>query len=158
MNLPEFSVLTWIVLSSLLGGALSVAGAGLVALNVKKTAVPMLISFAIGAMLGAVFLEILPEAIEHASSVQTITGTVLIGILLFFSLEKLVIWRHCHGDHCEVHAVHTEADCLHKIQLSKYLPCKPSTERLLAACKLLACLKQHIHMITRTNTIMKEAV
>ncbi len=111
MNLPEFSILTWIVLSSLLGGALSVAGAGLVALNVKKTAVPMLISFAIGAMLGAVFLEILPEAIEHASSVQAVTGTVLIGILLFFSLEKLVIWRHCHGDHCEVHAVHTEADC-----------------------------------------------
>jgi zinc and cadmium transporter len=111
MNLPELSILTWIVLSSLLGGALSVAGAGLVALNVKKTAVPMLISFAIGAMLGAVFLEILPEAIEHASSVQTITGTVLIGILLFFSLEKLVIWRHCHGDHCEVHAVHTAEEC-----------------------------------------------
>jgi zinc and cadmium transporter len=115
MNLPEFSTLTWIVLSSLLGGVLSVAGAGLVALNVKKSAVPMLISFAIGAMLGAVFLEILPEAIEAGShnnqTVQAITGTVLFGILLFFSLEKLVIWRHCHGDHCEVHAVHTEADC-----------------------------------------------
>jgi zinc and cadmium transporter len=115
MNLPEFSILTWIVLSSLLGGALSVAGAGLVALNVKKSAVPMLISFAIGAMLGAVFLEILPEAIaagaKNNQTIQQITGTVLIGILLFFSLEKLVIWRHCHGDHCEVHAVHTEADC-----------------------------------------------
>jgi zinc and cadmium transporter len=115
MNLPEFSTLTWIVLSSLLGGVLSVAGAGLVALNVKKSAVPMLISFAIGAMLGAVFLEILPEAIEaggnNNQTIQAITGTVLFGILLFFALEKLVIWRHCHGDHCEVHAVHTEADC-----------------------------------------------
>ena len=111
MTVPDFSILTWIVLSSLLGGLLSVAGAAMVALNVKKSAVPMLISFAIGAMLGAVFLEILPEAIEAGNNTQAITGTVLFGILLFFALEKLVIWRHCHGDHCEVHAVHTEADC-----------------------------------------------
>ena len=115
MTIPDFSILTWIILSSLLGGLLSVLGAALVALNVKKTAIPMLISYAIGAMLGAVFLEILPEAIEAGSqyqlTVQHITGTVLFGILLFFALEKLVIWRHCHGDHCEVHAVHTEADC-----------------------------------------------
>ena len=91
------------------------AGAALVALNVKKSAVPMLISFAIGAMLGAVFLEILPEAIaagaKNNQTIQAITGTVLVGILLFFALEKLVIWRHCHGDHCEVHAVHTAEDC-----------------------------------------------
>ncbi len=115
MTIPSFSILTWIILSSLLGGLLSVAGAAMVALNVKKSAVPMLISFAIGAMLGAVFLEILPEAIKAGShnnqTIQTITGTVLFGILLFFALEKLVIWRHCHGDHCEVHAVHTEEDC-----------------------------------------------
>ena len=111
MTIPDLPILTWIVLSSLLGGLLSVAGAAMVALNVKKSAVPMLISFAIGAMLGAVFLEILPEAIEAGSNVQAITGTVLFGILLFFALEKLVIWRHCHGDHCEVHAVHTEANC-----------------------------------------------
>ena len=115
MIIPNFSVLTWIILSSLVGGALSVAGAAMVALNVKKSAVPMLISFAIGAMLGAVFLEILPEAIEAGANnnqtIQAITGTVLIGILLFFALEKLVIWRHCHGDHCEVHAVHTAEDC-----------------------------------------------
>lgn len=111
MTVPDFSILTWIILSSLLGGLLSVAGAAMVALNVKKSAVPMLISFAIGAMLGAVFLEILPEAIEAGDNVQAITGTVLFGILLFFALEKLVIWRHCHGDHCEVHAVHTAEDC-----------------------------------------------
>ena len=91
------------------------AGAALVALNARASGIPMLISYAIGAMLGAVFLEILPEAIEAASaqgsSVQQMTATVLFGILLFFALEKLVIWRHCHGDHCEVHAIHTEEEC-----------------------------------------------
>jgi zinc and cadmium transporter len=111
MNLPEFSILTWITLFSLLGGVLSVSGAALVSLNISRAGLPVLISYAIGAMLGAVFLEILPEAIEHASSVQAVTGTVLIGILLFFALEKLVIWRHCHGDHCEVHAPHDDAHC-----------------------------------------------
>ncbi len=115
MTIPDLPILIWTILSSLIGGALSVAGAAAVALSARKTAVPMLISYAIGAMLGAVFLEILPEAIEAAakagSDVQQMTATVLFGILLFFALEKLVIWRHCHGDHCEVHAVHTEADC-----------------------------------------------
>ncbi|HSI25089.1 MAG TPA: ZIP family metal transporter [Methylotenera sp.] len=111
MTLPEFSIITWITLFSLLGGVLSVAGAALVSLNISRAGLPVLISYAIGAMLGAVFLEILPEAIEHASSVQAVTGTVLIGILLFFALEKLVIWRHCHGDHCEVHAPHDDAHC-----------------------------------------------
>jgi zinc and cadmium transporter len=111
MMIPDFSVLIWIVLFSLLGGVLSVASAALVALNINKAAIPMLISYAIGAMLGAVFLEILPHAIEVAASPKHMTATVLFGILLFFALEKLVLWRHCHGDHCEVHAVHTAEEC-----------------------------------------------
>jgi zinc and cadmium transporter len=111
MTIPDFPVLVWIILSSLIGGALSVAGAALVALNARATAVPMLISYAIGAMLGAVFLEILPEGIKVSTDVHAMTATVLFGILLFFTLEKLVIWRHCHGDHCEVHAIHTEEEC-----------------------------------------------
>jgi zinc and cadmium transporter len=111
MIIPDFSVLTWIILTSFIGGALSVAGAALVALNARVSGVPMLISYAIGAMLGAVFLEILPQAMEVASSAKYMTSTVLFGILLFFTLEKLVIWRHCHGDHCEVHAIHTEEEC-----------------------------------------------
>ena len=115
MSTPDLPILAWIVLSSLIGGALSVAGAGVVAFSARKSAVAMLISYAIGAMLGAVFLEILPEAInatvKNGGSVQATTTTVLFGILLFFGLEKLVIWRHCHGDHCEVHAIHTEEDC-----------------------------------------------
>ena len=115
MSIPDLPVLAWIILSSLIGGTLSVAGAGLVAFSARKSAVSMLISYAIGAMLGAVFLEILPEAInatvKNGGSVQATTTTVLFGILLFFGLEKLVIWRHCHGDHCEVHAIHTEENC-----------------------------------------------
>lgn len=109
--MTEISPLAGIVIFSLLGGALSVLGAALVALNIKQKATPMLISYAIGAMLAAVFLEILPHAMTHVTDVQMITSTVLFGVLLFFTLEKIVLWRHCHGDHCEAHAPHTEENC-----------------------------------------------
>ncbi|MEN6586738.1 MAG: ZIP family metal transporter [Sulfuricella sp.] len=101
------SILAWIILSSLLGGTLSVAAAALFAFSARAAMVPLLVSYAIGALLGAVFLEILPHAFELSHDVHTMAGTVLFGILLFFTLEKLVLWRHCHHtDECEVHGVH----------------------------------------------------
>lgn len=111
MTLFDFPVLTWIILFSFAGGLLSVTLAALFALSMRITWIPMLVSYAIGAMLGAVFLEILPHAFKEAASVESISITLLLGLLLFFVLEKLVIWRHCHGDHCEVHALHTAENC-----------------------------------------------
>lgn len=109
--------LAWIIAVSLFGGALSVMMAALFALNAQRRTVPLLVSYAIGALLGAVFLEILPHALETAATPLAITSTVLLGILLFFSLEKLVLWRHCHGDHCEAHAMHDEAHCPDNVEV-----------------------------------------
>jgi zinc and cadmium transporter len=103
------SVLTWIIVASLFGGVLSVAAAALFALNARTHWIGMLVSYAIGALLGAVFLDILPEAIELAGDTAAVSGTVLAGILLFFTLEKVLIWRHCHHDHCEAHEPHETA-------------------------------------------------
>ncbi len=98
------TVLTWIIAASLLGGALSVLFAAIFALNSgMQRYLGAMVSYAIGAMLGAVFLDILPEAVKLAPSVATLSSTVLIGILLFFVLEKLVLWRHCHHEGCEGH-------------------------------------------------------
>ncbi|MBI4809408.1 MAG: ZIP family metal transporter [Nitrosomonadales bacterium] len=97
---------TWIILASLLGGILSVLAAALFALNARASYLGGLVSYAIGALLGAVFLDILPEAIRLSPSVVTVSGTVLVGILVFFTLEKVLIWRHCHHDHCEAHEPH----------------------------------------------------
>jgi zinc and cadmium transporter len=104
------SVFSWILVSSLFGGLVSVTAAGLVALNARTAWIPMLISYAIGALLGAVFLEILPHAFELSEDMDTMAATVLFGILLFFVLEKLVLWRHCHGDECEAHAAPVHHD------------------------------------------------
>ena len=97
------TILTWIFAATLLGGVLSVTAAAVVALKARVTQVPMLVSYAVGALLGAVFLDILPEAFRRAESIETMAATVLFGILLFFVLEKLVLWRHCHVERCEAH-------------------------------------------------------
>lgn len=96
------STFTWILLASAAGGGLSVIFAAL-ALKARAEWIPAMVSYAIGALLGAAFLEILPHALEHAGSFQKLTGVVLGGILLFFVLEKLVLWRHCHVESCEAH-------------------------------------------------------
>lgn len=111
MTSLNLSPLAWIVATSLLGGALSVLVAAVFALNAQRKWVPLLVSYAIGALLGAVFLEIIPHAFELATNAEAVSATILFGILLFFALEKLVLWRHCHGDHCEAHALHDEAHC-----------------------------------------------
>jgi zinc and cadmium transporter len=90
-------VVVWIFLCTLLGGVLSVAAAAFVALKVSKGRLPLLISFAVGALLGAVFLEILPHAFAEAPNTQGLGAAILCGLILFFVLEKLVLWRHHHG-------------------------------------------------------------
>jgi len=50
-----------------------------------------------------VFLELLPQAFERADSLEGMALTILAGILLFFVMEKLVLWRHCHVEQCEAH-------------------------------------------------------
>ncbi len=90
--------LTWIVLACLAGGALSVCAAAF-ALLLRAAWVPMLVSFAIGTLLGAAFLEVLPHAFEHGAPGE-VAAAILGGILGFFLLEKLLLWRHSH-DHGE---------------------------------------------------------
>ena len=97
------TTLAWILAATVAGGVLSVAAAGAVALNARAAHVPVLISYAVGALLGAVFLDLLPQAFGMADSLEQMAGVILAGILLFFVLEKLVLWRHCHVEQCEAH-------------------------------------------------------
>jgi zinc and cadmium transporter len=99
----------WISATTLGGGALSFALAALVAFSARASWIPALISFAIGALLGAVFLDILPHAFSRAEELRSVAATILAGILAFFVLEKLVLWRHCHVEDCEAHEKHDAA-------------------------------------------------
>jgi|TARA_B100001971_G_scaffold163361_1_gene153793 zinc and cadmium transporter len=64
--------------------------------------VPGLISYAVGTLLGVALLALVPEALESLEAPVAL-GALLAGILGFFMLEKLVIWRHCHTEDCEAH-------------------------------------------------------
>jgi zinc and cadmium transporter len=102
------SLLTWIILFCLVGGVLSVLAASLFMLipgKQRQRLLPHMVSYAIGALLGAAFLALLPHAVEYpgVGDVHNVTFTVLIGVLGFFLLEKMVLWRHCHAQDCEVH-------------------------------------------------------
>lgn len=98
------TTLTAIIVASVLGGLLSVTVAALVAFRTRTHWVPVLVSYAIGALLGVAFLDIIPEAFDAANNARAMAATILAGILLFFVLEKLVLWRHCHVEECEAHA------------------------------------------------------
>ncbi|HET7671047.1 MAG TPA: ZIP family metal transporter [Burkholderiales bacterium] len=95
--------LGWILAASVAGGTLSV-GLAAVALTLRATWIPMLVSYAIGALLGAAFLEVIPHAFEHDAGEAA--AAILAGIFAFFILEKLLLWRHCHTENCEVHDQH----------------------------------------------------
>jgi zinc and cadmium transporter len=100
--------IAWISAASLAGGILSVLLASIVAFTARASWISTLVSFAIGALLGAAFLELLPHAFSNTQDIRSLTATVLGGILLFFVLEKLVLWRHCHTEDCEAHDHHSE--------------------------------------------------
>jgi zinc and cadmium transporter len=103
------TTLQLIIVFTALSGALSALAAGLfLALGERaRTAVlPHLVSFATGTLLGAAFLGLIPHALEGAGALNThkVGLALLGGILVFFMLEKFVLWRHCHDDPCEVHS------------------------------------------------------
>jgi zinc and cadmium transporter len=85
-----------------LGGLLVASSILLFSDSVRTRLVPWLVSYAVGALLGVSMLSLLPFSLEQLDASRVFT-TLLVGILLFFVLEKLVLWRHCHTHDCEVH-------------------------------------------------------
>jgi zinc and cadmium transporter len=113
MPAPDPTLLYWILGFTLLGSLLSLAaGAGYLLLpaRLREHTVAHLISFATGTLLGAAFMNLLPEALEHQANggTEAVLTTVLVGIFVFFVLEKALIWRHAHHVDGHGHATHGE--------------------------------------------------
>ncbi|MHB0867802.1 MAG: ZIP family metal transporter [Thermoleophilia bacterium] len=99
-------LLFWIILFSLIGsvGAVLLSATFLLfPTRTHKVLLPFLVSYASGTLLAVALLDLIPETLDEISPTRALS-TVLAGIVAFFILEKLVIWRHCHRDECEVHS------------------------------------------------------
>ena len=96
-------VLGWIILFTALGGIASAALASVFLLLPQQTStrlLPHFVSFATGALLGAALLALLPEAMEGVGpdGAHDIGVTLVVGLGIFFIIEKLVLWRHAHSN------------------------------------------------------------
>jgi len=98
-------VLSWILISTFLVSAISLIG--IVTLAIKEDLLRKIIfcfiGFSAGALIGSAFLHILPEALEKANS-TTVFYYLILGLTLFFLLERYLHWRHCHDKDCNIHA------------------------------------------------------
>ena len=113
------NLLGLIIIFTALGGVLSVFAASLFLLlpdNKRNQVLPHGISFAIGALLAVAFWGLIPHAFEQVpvEQFQLLSGTILTGVLIFFMLEKLLIWRHCHSGSCEAHVQEHANDHTHQ--------------------------------------------
>jgi zinc and cadmium transporter len=93
-------MLAWIIGFSFLGSLGAIAAAALFLLfpeHVRRFLIPSLVSYATGTLLGAAFLGMIPAALGRAPA-RTVMTAVLVGMVLFFVLEKLVLWRHSHDE------------------------------------------------------------
>ncbi len=65
----------------------------------------ILVSLSAGALMGGAFIHLLPESIEKSGDTNILIF-VLVGFVLFFIIEKVLHWRHCHKGKCDVHTFH----------------------------------------------------
>jgi zinc and cadmium transporter len=88
--------LLWIIGAGVAGGALSLLIAAALSYKVLSAWVPRMVSYAVGALLGAAFLRLLPEAFAASHDAERLLAVTLAGLFGFFLLEKLALWRHAH--------------------------------------------------------------
>ena len=90
-------ILTYIVIATFVGGLLSVLIAAALTQQLLGRVVKSLVSLSVGVLLGTALLNVLPEAFEsREASPQVLFTTLLLGLLFFFLLEKVALYRHGH--------------------------------------------------------------
>lgn len=99
--------LAYIILSTVAIALIAFIGIFTLAMNEKllNKILLILISLSAGVLMGGAFLHLLPEAVESSNGADSL-AFVLVGFILFFIIEKVLHWRHCHNGKCDVHTFH----------------------------------------------------
>jgi len=100
-------ILLYTIVSVLVVSLISLIGVFTLSLKTKKikSALIFLISLSAGTLLGDAFLHLLPESLESSPALK-ISLYILLGITLFFILEKIIHWQHCHANVIDEKHVH----------------------------------------------------
>lgn len=100
------TIYLYIFLASFITSLLSFAGVLFLSFSIErlKKILMFLVSLSAGTLLGDAFLHLLPEAVENMENNMSVWFGVLAGIIIFFSLEKIIHWRHCHEPDCHNHS------------------------------------------------------
>jgi len=93
-------LLSLIIIATFVVSLISLAGILFIGIKGNKV-IEHLVSFAVGGLLGGAFFHLLPESMESKN--PSLFAYVLSGIILFFLIEKVLHWRHCHKGQCDVH-------------------------------------------------------
>lgn len=96
-------MLVEIILANIVVSLISFVGIIFISVREKifEKVIFWLVSFASGAFIGIAFLRMIPNSIEKNPGA---VYTVVLGIFIFFLLEKFFYWRHCHEGKCEFHS------------------------------------------------------
>jgi zinc and cadmium transporter len=101
--------LAYIILATIIVSLISFVGVITLTLKgqILNTILFVLIGLSAGTLMGGAFLHLLPEAVESSKEFNVplldMFLFVLVGFILFFVIEKVLHWRHCHKGECEVH-------------------------------------------------------
>ena len=98
-------VLEWVIGSTIVVSLISLIGIFTFAINEKllKKLLLIMVSFSAGTLMAVAFFHLLPEAVEKNPTVEPFLYVVA-GFALFFLLERILRWRHCHEGKCDVHS------------------------------------------------------
>jgi len=98
------NILIWIILATIVVSLLALVGIITLAFKERflKKILLFLIALSAGALMGGAFLHLIPESLEQISTEGTVIS-LLAGFILFFIIEKVLHWRHCHEGKCPIH-------------------------------------------------------
>lgn len=112
-------MIVWVLISTIFVSLISLIGVFTLGFNEKvlKRIVNFLVSLSIGVLIGVAFLDLIPEATAKGKK-EDIFLYVLIGFFLFFLIEKILGWRHCHEEECPIHSfayINLFGDAVHNL-------------------------------------------
>lgn len=83
-----------------------IAFVGIITLSIKEKLLDkillVLVALSAGALMGGAFLHLIPESVEMFGTFD-IFIYILLGFIIFFFIEKVLHWRHCHMEKCPIH-------------------------------------------------------